>query len=74
MHLDDTVLDAYVTRSLDPSRLRSLDDHVASCLTCLLNVEAAGLDPERWERRGVLGRLVQVTPSPEARRELADAA
>jgi hypothetical protein len=64
MHLDDTILDAYLVRSLDAVRLTAIDDHVASCLTCLLAVETAALDPARWERRGPLGRLVRVTPPP----------
>jgi hypothetical protein len=66
MHLDDTTLDAYLARSLDATSLRSFDDHVASCLPCLLAVETAGLDPTRWERRGLLGRLVRLTPQDPA--------
>ncbi len=66
MHLDATTLDGYLARSLDGSRMRSIDDHVASCLTCLLAVEAAGPDPRRWERRGLLGRLVPVIPAAPA--------
>jgi hypothetical protein len=66
MHLDDTTLDAYLSRSLDEPRLRAIDEHVASCLTCLLVAETAGLDPRRWERKGPLGRLVQVTPPAPA--------
>ena len=62
MHLDGSTLDPYLSRSLDAPRLRSFDDHLGSCLQCLLLVEAAAHDPERWERRGLLGRLVHVTP------------
>ena len=62
MHLDSSTLDPYLSRSLDVSRLRAFDDHLGSCLQCLLVVEAAGFDSERWERRGLLGRLVRVTP------------
>jgi hypothetical protein len=63
MHLDDSTLHPYISRSLDAPGLRAFDDHLASCLQCLLVVEAAGFDPDRWERRGILGRLVRVTPS-----------
>jgi hypothetical protein len=62
VHLDTNTLDGYLSRSHDAPRLLSFDDHVASCLQCQLLVEAAALDPERWERRGLLGRLVHVTP------------
>jgi hypothetical protein len=62
MHLDTSTLDHYLARSLDAPRLQTFDQHVGTCLHCLLLVEAASLDPERWERRGLLGRLVHVTP------------
>jgi hypothetical protein len=62
MHLDTSTLDGYLARSHDAPRLVSFDDHVATCLQCQLLVEAAVHDPDRWERRGVLGRLVHVTP------------
>ncbi len=62
MHLDTTTLDRYLSRSLDGPALKSLDDHVQSCLRCVLTVEAAALDEDRWERRGPLGRLVKVAP------------
>jgi hypothetical protein len=76
MHLDTSTLDAYLTRSLDSARLHSLDAHVASCLACLLAVEAVALDAQRWERRGMLGRLARVTPREPAAAEplLAEAA
>jgi hypothetical protein len=59
-HLDDQTIGSYLTRSLAPGQLHSLDDHVANCLPCALAVEATSLDEDRWERRGVLGRLVPV--------------
>jgi hypothetical protein len=62
MHLDTSTLDGYLARSHDAARLVSCDDHVASCLQCQLLVEAVVFDPDRWERRGLLGRLVHVTP------------
>ena len=78
MHLDAGTLDPYLSRSLDAPRLRAFDQHLGSCLQCLLTVEAAVLDPDRWERRGLLGRLVHVTPPTEPvvekRREVRQAA
>ena len=59
-HLHESTLDGYLTRSLEATELRAYDAHVASCLSCALTVEREGLDVERWERRGVLGRLVAV--------------
>jgi hypothetical protein len=61
-HLHESTLDAYLARSLDPSQLQRYDAHVLSCLPCTLTVEREGLAPERWERRGILGRLVPVVP------------
>jgi hypothetical protein len=61
-HLNEATLDAYLTRSLDQSQLRTYDAHVLSCLACTLMVEREGLAAERWERRGLLGRLVPVMP------------
>jgi hypothetical protein len=61
-HLNESTLDAYLTRSLDQSQLRTYDAHVLSCLPCALTVEREGLAAERWERRGLLGRLVPVMP------------
>ena len=74
MHLDDSTLDGYLARSLDGDGLSFFDDHVGTCLRCTLAVEAAGLDPDRWERRGPLGRLVRVVPQRPARAELGRAA
>ena len=62
-HLNESTLDAYLARSLDPPELRAYDAHLTSCLSCALTVEREGVAPERWERRGVLGRLVSVVPA-----------
>jgi len=62
MHLDSTTLDGYLTRTLERDRLAALDDHLDTCLACRLTVEAEALRPDRWERRGLLGRLVPVAP------------
>jgi hypothetical protein len=59
-HMNANALDGYLTRTLDGTALRALDDHVVGCLDCSLAVEAAGLDADRWQRRGPLGRLVRV--------------
>ena len=59
-HLHESTLDGYLARSLEPAELRTYDAHVLSCLSCALAVEREGLDPDRWERRGILGRLVSV--------------
>jgi hypothetical protein len=74
MHLDDSTLDGYLARSLDRDALTSLDDHVSACLRCTLAVEVAGIEPDRWERRGPLGRLVRTAPQRPARAELDQAA
>ena len=42
-HLHESTLDAYLTRSLDPSQLQRYDAHVLSCLPCTLTVEREGL-------------------------------
>ena len=62
-HLNGSTLDGYLARSLDPPELRAYDAHLTSCLSCALTVEREGVAPERWERRGVLGRLVSVVPA-----------
>jgi anti-sigma factor RsiW len=62
-HLNESTLDSYLARTLDPSELRAYDAHLASCLSCALTVEREGLASERWERRGILGRLVSVVPA-----------
>jgi hypothetical protein len=72
MHLDTATLDAYVSRSFDDERLRALDDHVHSCLHCRLAVESAGLEPERWVRRGLLARLVRIAPPAVAQAAVDD--
>jgi hypothetical protein len=63
MHLTESTMNSYLERSLEPEALRESDAHVVSCLRCTLNVEVAAGDPARWDRRGILGRLVRVTPT-----------
>ena len=74
MHLDDSTLDRYLARTLDRNALAALDAHVAACPLCTLAVEAAGLDPARWQRRGLLGRLVRLTPEAVSAGDLQRAA
>lgn len=57
MHIDTDILDSYLSRSLSREQLRTIDEHVNTCVPCRLAVETEGLEPERWERRGLLGRL-----------------
>jgi hypothetical protein len=74
MHLDDSTLDPYLARSLDRTTLRELDAHVVTCPMCTLTAEGAALDPARWDRRGLLGRLVRLTPEAVAGGQLERAA
>jgi hypothetical protein len=62
MHLDSSTLDGYLTRTLERERLAALDGHLDTCLACRLTVESEALRTDRWERRGLLGRLVPVAP------------
>jgi hypothetical protein len=74
MHLTDAQLNAYIARSLRRRQRRQLDDHLATCLPCTLQLEAAAAEPRRWERRGALQRLRPVqatTAAAEPRRRLA---
>jgi hypothetical protein len=73
MHLDSSTLDGYLTRSLDRDRLATLDDHLDTCVACRLMVESEALRPDRWERRGLLGRLVPVAPPAQPARAAEEA-
>jgi hypothetical protein len=59
-HLED--IEAYEARTLDPETLAATDAHVAGCLACATVLSARSSAPERWERRGLFGRLVRVEP------------
>ena len=65
-HLDSDTIDGLLSRSLDAHRLRELDHHVQGCLECSFAIQAAIADPDRWERRGVLGTLTFTTPVRQA--------
>jgi hypothetical protein len=76
MHLTESTVDTYLARELDRHAMRSVDDHTASCLACAIALESTALDDNRWERRGLLGRLARVRPqrAAEARGSLDHAA
>ncbi|HEX6699348.1 MAG TPA: zf-HC2 domain-containing protein [Gaiellaceae bacterium] len=67
MHGTREQLDRYARRDLDPPTLAALDAHVASCLPCSMMLAEAGSSAARWERRGLLGRLVRVDERVEER-------
>ena len=66
MHLTASDLDLYLARGLDRGERARVELHLDECPRCALAMETAALEPERWERRGILGRLVPVVPPPEA--------
>jgi hypothetical protein len=67
-HLNGATLDGYLARTFDTAELRRLDEHVAGCLRCALVVEGASFEADRWERKGLFGRLTRVPPLPDAQR------
>lgn len=67
MHGTQMELDGYLRRDLDPATLAVLDSHVANCLPCATMVAESGASAARWERRGLLGRLVRVDERADAR-------
>src|SRR6266496_6675037 len=44
------------------------DRHVRVCAFCMHRLADAAQSAVRWERRGLLGRLVRIDPSQEIRR------
>jgi hypothetical protein len=71
MHGTREQLDRYLRRDLDPASLAALDAHVATCLPCSMMLAEAGSSAARWERHGVLGRLVRVDERVEERTVVA---
>ena len=63
MHLTASDLDLYLARGLDRGERARVELHLDECPRCAFAIETAALEPERWERRGILGRLVPVTPA-----------
>jgi hypothetical protein len=71
MHGTQEQLDRYLRRDLDPGALAELDAHVANCLPCSTMVAEAGRSTARWERRGLLGRLVRIDERADERTAVA---
>jgi hypothetical protein len=64
MHLYGHLHKSYITRELPPAQLASIDTHVTNCLFCAHALADEAALSTGWERRGWLGRLVQVeTPA-----------
>jgi anti-sigma factor RsiW len=63
MHLTQSDLDRYLARALDRDDRARVDLHLDGCPRCALVVEGAALEPERWARRGIIGRLTPVVPA-----------
>jgi anti-sigma factor RsiW len=60
MHLHGTTLERYVAGSLPDEDRARIDSHVANCLQCAHALGEHGAATGRWERRGLLRRLVWV--------------
>jgi len=71
MHGTREQFDRYLTRDLDGPTLATLDAHVATCLPCSMMLAESGASAARWERRGLLGRLVRVDARMEERTVVA---
>ena len=61
MHLSDDSIRLHLDGVRDPS----VDAHLTLCLPCTLRVGGAAHAGIRWERRGMLGRLVRVPAEPQ---------
>jgi hypothetical protein len=59
MHVHGDTLRNYVARELPPRTLDAIDVHVSNCLFCAHTLAGATAATTRWERRGLLGRLVR---------------
>jgi hypothetical protein len=66
MHLYDDTLERYLARNLPQRTLSALDAHVSNCLFCAHALADRQALTARWERRGLLGRLVRVDETPVA--------
>jgi hypothetical protein len=60
MHLHGETLERYARRELPAHQLASLDEHVSNCMFCAHAFAERRAATTSWERRGLLGRLVQV--------------
>jgi len=64
MHLYGHTHESYIKGDLPPAQLASIDTHVSNCLFCAHALAEEAAVSTGWERRGWLGRLVQVeTPA-----------
>jgi hypothetical protein len=65
MHIHGQHLERYLARDMDDRTLAMLDRHLSNCMPCATRAAEAGMLDHRWERRGLLGRLVRVAePKP----------
>jgi hypothetical protein len=64
MHLYGRTLEGYVTRALPDRHLAALDAHISNCLFCAHTLADNTAAAARWERRGLLGRLVRLEHQP----------
>ena len=67
MHGTRDQLESYLSDDLDAASRRRVDAHVSACLPCAFALAEAGVAATRWERRGLLGRLVRVDASERLR-------
>jgi anti-sigma factor RsiW len=58
MHLAADQIDAYVSGRLDEATMAACSAHISLCLQCTQRI-ARRTQPGRWERQGLLGRLVR---------------
>jgi hypothetical protein len=60
MHLRAPDIDRYIRRDLDEPTLTTVDAQVSVCLPWTQLLAQRAMEQTRWERRGLLGRLVRV--------------
>jgi hypothetical protein len=66
MHLHGETLERYVAGDRPAGELATLDEHISNCIFCAAAFAHEGAAAERWERRGLLGRLARVEPEHAA--------
>jgi hypothetical protein len=67
MHLRQTEIDRYLRRELDESTLAAMDAQASVSLPWARLLARRGMEGARWERRGLLRRLVRVDRQDPAR-------
>lgn len=60
MHLNRRDIDRYLERDLDGRTLVAMDAQASVNLPWNMVLSNRGMEGARWERRGLLGRLVRV--------------